>query len=137
MNCHRAIRIEFNDCDPAGIVFYPRYSEMLNATVENFFRDEPGYPFEGMIGLGEGVPTARTEVTFHAPSRPGEVLDWQLMVARQGRASADLRDEARCGGSRRRSAGLTLVFVRNPRPQPWPDSIRSRLAHFMETPHEP
>ena len=137
MNYHRAIRIEFNHCDPAGIVFYPRYFEMLNSVVENFFRDEIAYPFEVMMGLGEGVPTARTEVTFHAPSRLGEVLDWQLSVNRLGQASADLRVAARCGDSHRLSADLTLVFVRHLRPQPWPDAIRSRMAHFMETPHEP
>lgn len=137
MNYHRLIRIEFNHCDPAGIVFYPRYFEMLNSTVENFFRDEMGYPFEVMMGLGEGVPTARTEVTFHVPSRLGEVLDWQLTVIRLGRAAADLRVAARCGDSHRLSATLTLVFVRDTRPQPWPDAVRSRLARFMETPHEP
>ncbi len=41
----RQIRVEFNHCDPAGIVFYPRYFEMANSVVENFFRDEVDYPF--------------------------------------------------------------------------------------------
>ncbi|MFD1807906.1 hypothetical protein ACFSHQ_06310 [Gemmobacter lanyuensis] len=32
----RPIQIEFNHCDPAGIVFYPRYFEMTNSVIENF-----------------------------------------------------------------------------------------------------
>lgn len=35
----RLIQIEFNHCDPAGIVFYPRYFEMVNSVIENFFAD--------------------------------------------------------------------------------------------------
>ena len=29
--------VRFGDCDPAAIVFYPRYYEMLNATIEEWF----------------------------------------------------------------------------------------------------
>ncbi|MCO5127369.1 MAG: hypothetical protein M9957_08845 [Rhodobacteraceae bacterium] len=31
------IRVGFNHCDPAGIVFYPRYFEMANTVCESFF----------------------------------------------------------------------------------------------------
>ena len=27
-------KVRFQHCDPAGIVFYPRYFEMLNTTIE-------------------------------------------------------------------------------------------------------
>ena len=30
-------KVLFRHCDPAGIVFYPRYFEMMNDTVEAFF----------------------------------------------------------------------------------------------------
>ena len=33
-----AIDIGFRHCDPAGIVFYPRYFEMMNDAIEIFFR---------------------------------------------------------------------------------------------------
>ena len=38
----RLYPIEFNHCDPAGIVFYPRYFEMTNHVCENFFREAVG-----------------------------------------------------------------------------------------------
>ena len=50
-------------CDPSGIVFYPRYFEMLNSVIENFFRDVARHPFEVMMLDDTGVPTARVEMT--------------------------------------------------------------------------
>ena len=49
----RAIQIEFNHCDPAGIVFYPRYFEMVNSVVENFFREVAGHSFAAMMAGAE------------------------------------------------------------------------------------
>lgn len=126
------LRVEFNHCDPAGIVFDPRYFEMLNSVVENFFRDAVGYPFEAMMAAGEGVPTARTEVNFHAPSRLGEVLDWRLSVRRLGRAAVDFRVTAESGGSHRVTADLTVVFVKEGRPQGWREDLRAGLAAHLE-----
>ena len=33
----RKVRIEWGDCDPAGIVFYPRYFEMFDASTSALF----------------------------------------------------------------------------------------------------
>ncbi|MCV2865872.1 hypothetical protein [Defluviimonas sp. WL0075] len=62
----RAIRVEFNHCDPAGIVFYPRYFEMTNSVCERFFREVAGHSCAAMMVAGEGVPTERMEADFHA-----------------------------------------------------------------------
>jgi len=129
----RRIRVEFNHCDPAGIVFYPRYFEMTNSVAENFFRDVVQMPYEAMMEHREGVPTARLEVTFHAPSRLGEVIDWHLTVKRLGGSALVLDLAAQGPEGRRISAVLTLVYVNaKGRPQPWPDAIRHRISSFME-----
>ncbi len=65
---HRTIKVEFNHCDPAGIVFYPRYFEMTNSVIENFFREVVIHPYAEMMSPDNGVPAARLEVDFHAPS---------------------------------------------------------------------
>lgn len=130
---HHPIRIEFNHCDPAGIVFYPRYFEMTNSTVETFFREVAGHSYAAMMAQREGVPTARLEVNFHAPSRLEEVLDWQLTVTRLGTSSVAFRLQAQCDGTTRLTADLTLVYVTaQGRPQPWPQPIRDRITAFME-----
>lgn len=130
---HQSIRIEFNHCDPAGIVFYPRYFEMTNSVAESFFREVAGHSYAAMMEAGEGVPTARAEVNFHAPSRLEEVLDWRLSVTRLGTTSIAFRVTAHHGDSHRLTADLTLVFVgRGGRPQPWPPALRDRITAFME-----
>ena len=130
---HRPVRIEFNHCDPAGIVFYPRYFEMTNSVIENFFREVADLPYEVMMASGEGVPTAQIQTRFHAPSRLGEIMDWRLRVDKLGRTSVGFHLEAWCGDSHRVSADLVLVYIdSHGRPQPWPPEVRGRIAEFQE-----
>lgn len=128
----RDIAIEFNHCDPAGIVFYPRYFEMTNSVVENFYREIIGFPFARMMAEGRGIPTARIEIDFRAPSRLGEVLRFTLAVTRLGRASVTFRIAADCAGATRLSGLFTLVWVdAGGRPDPWPDAMRNQLAAYL------
>jgi 4-hydroxybenzoyl-CoA thioesterase len=132
MSYTRTIPVEFNHCDPAGIVFYPRYFEMTNSVVENFFADEVGHSFARMMAEGQGVPTVRVETNFHAPSRLGDRLDFTLDVARIVGASVNVTQTARCAQELRITADLTLVWVQSGRPAPWPEALRSRLATHLE-----
>lgn len=127
MSYHRSIAIEFCHCDPAGIVFYPRYAEMVNSVVENFMAEEVGYPFAQMIAEGYGIPTARLEVDFRKPSRLGDRLDWHLRVEHLGRTSARFLVTA----ADRIEARATVVWMdRDFRPAPWPDHIRPRFEAY-------
>ena len=131
MTYARPIRIEFNHCDPAGIVFFPRFFEMINSQVENFFRDVLERPFEQII-LAErnGVPTARLEIDFRAPARLGEVLRFELTIEGVGRASLDFRHRALGpAGDLRLEARQRLVWVGpEGRSSPWPEDLRARLV---------
>jgi len=134
MSYTRVIPIEFNHCDPAGIVFYPRYFEMTNSVVENFFADVLHYPFSRItLEEGRGVPTVRIEVDFRAPSRLGEKLHFTLAVTRVGGASVGVRIEAVGGGILRLTADLVLVWTSpEGRAERWPEGLRKRLTEFME-----
>jgi 4-hydroxybenzoyl-CoA thioesterase len=133
MSYSRQIRVEFNHCDPAGIVFYPRYFEMTNSVCENFFREVVGYSYQAMMADGIGVPTARVETDFRMPSRLGDMLDWVLVVEALGGSSATFRLEAGCDGQQRLTARLTLVWLSpDHRPTRWPDHIRAVLAAHLE-----
>ena len=75
-------KILFKHCDPAGIVFYPRYFEMVNAAVEDLFATA-GHDFAELhLRRGKGVPTVHLSIDFTAPSRLGELLDFRLQLAR-------------------------------------------------------
>lgn len=121
----------FKHCDPAGIVFYPRYFEMINDVVEAFFADI-GTPFHHLHPAA-AVPTAHIEADFPAPSRHGDQLDFELTVARVGRSSATLDLIARCDDQPRLTACATLVYITDT-PTPWPDHLRAALAFHMKEP---
>ncbi len=62
----------FQHCDPAGMVFHPRYFEMVNACVETWFADKLLVSFKRLhLELGLSVPTVSTQTNFCAPSRLG------------------------------------------------------------------
>jgi 4-hydroxybenzoyl-CoA thioesterase len=127
----RIMPVEFNHCDPAGIVFYPRYFEMTNSLVENFFADVIGRSYGAMMDAGQGVPTARLEVNFNLPSRLGDKLEWSLQVARVGGSSVNFIATAMVKDEARLTADLTLVWVDGGKPTRWPDAMRAKLTAFQ------
>lgn len=129
----RLIPIEFNHCDPAGIVFYPRYFEMTNSVVENFFADVAGRSFAAMSfsAPATGVPTVRISAEFTAPSRLGDRVLFSLRISALGSRSLTLDLDAAAEGERRMRATITLVWVEGMRSAPWPAEIRARLAAYQ------
>lgn len=129
------IPVMFQHCDPAGIVFYPRYFEMMNMVVETFFDIVVGWSFRDMHTTDRvGVPMGRIAAEFHAPSRLGDTLDWTLSFSRIGGASAVFTLEAACDAKQRLSASGTLVLVELAAMTSirWPDGARSTLQTYQE-----
>ena len=125
-------KVLFRHCDPAGIVFFPRYFEMMNDCVEAFFAEVLLTPFEA-LHPAKAVPTAQIETRFAAPSRHGDVLTLSQVITRVGRSSASYRMEAH-GPDLRFETTATLVHVDGSgRPEPWPAPLKSRL---MEAFHD-
>ena len=127
------ITVEFNHCDPAGIVFYPRYFEMVNATVERFFA-ALGWSFGKMhLDMGCGVPLVKIAAEFPAPSRLSDDLRFSLALRRIGRASADAMIEAVCGREVRMVVSLTMVWI-GPglKARAWPKELRALMLLYLE-----
>lgn len=122
--------VRFRHCDPAGIVFYPRYFEMLNDLIEDWFAQR-GWGFARMMeDGGVAAPLIAVEATFTAPSRLGEALRATIAVMKLGRTSCAL-DVVLAGadGARRVHFRPTMVCVRRDtlRPEPWPDILRAAI----------
>jgi 4-hydroxybenzoyl-CoA thioesterase len=134
MSYTRTIQIEFNHCDPAGIVFYPRYFEMTNSVVENFFADVVGKSFAQMHldGRHNGVPTVHLETDFLAPSRLGDKVVFSLEVTRLGGSSLSLLITGRMGDEVRMRAKITVVWIDQMKAAPWPDAMRAKIKDYME-----
>lgn len=128
------ILVRFAHCDPAGIVFFPRYLEMFNNLVEDWCRDELGISFaEIPQGRGWGIPTVHLEVDFLAPSRVGDTLAATLVVRAIGKTSIRLGIVLRGpDGSDRVRAEQVIVLLdpRHHRATSIPDDLRQRLDVF-------
>jgi 4-hydroxybenzoyl-CoA thioesterase len=130
------IAVRFADCDPAGIVFYPRYLEMINGVVEDWCAQALGYSFRDMHRQHHlGLPTVRLETDFIAPSDLGEQLQAELTVRKIGGASMSVT--VRLFGPRhdeRVCAKLVLVTMdlRTRRAISMPAQMRERAAGFCD-----
>lgn len=123
------VKVRFADCDPARIAFYPRYFEMLNGIVEDWF-EAMGWGFGEMhIKREIGIPTRRLEADFLKPSFMGDVLDLELSVLKVGRTSVDLRTRFLCGEELRWTVNQTLVLIdmKGLGSVPWPNDLRGKL----------
>ncbi len=128
-------RVRFADCDAAGIVFFPRYFEMLNGVVEDWFAGPLEASFRELhVNRHVSVPTAAVEARFIAPSRLEDVLTFALSVTRLGGASCTLRHRISAGADLRFEAIQTIVYVgESLKPEPWPDALRARIDPFVES----
>lgn len=129
------VRVRFKHCDAAGIVFYPRYFEMLNDFVEDWFADGLDWPFDAMHLSGHaGIPTAELQCRFAAPSRLGERLTRELRVTHVGRSSfavairfAGADDDTRMEVTQR----LVCVDTRTMTSQPLPEPVRTAMGRYL------
>ncbi|WP_025896989.1 acyl-CoA thioesterase [Sneathiella glossodoripedis] len=131
-------KVLFQHCDPAGIVFYPRYFEMVNAVVESWFEEELDLSFAQLhFEHNLAVPTVSIKTDFRAPSRLGEMLSLTLDVQKLGGSSLNLKVKALCREEIRFEADVTLVCVSKQeiKPTRWPQGVRETVEKLVkETP---
>ena len=130
----RDILIRFQHCDPAGIVFYPRYFEMVNQVIEDWFAEALGMSFQQMhLQLGLGVPAVHLECDFVKASRIGDVVKFDLSVERLGTKSFTLAVEGNLDGPRLK-VKVTLCCVSlgdNLVSMPIPPDLKSKMEEYL------
>ena len=134
----RNLRIEWGDCDPAGIVFYPRYFAMFDTSTT--------YLMERAIGMSKfdylkaynflGHPIVETRARFRVPSRFGDEVAIETAVVALGRSSIKIEHRLTKAGLLAVEGFETRVFVardpENPeqmKSQPVPPEVVARLTH--------
>jgi 4-hydroxybenzoyl-CoA thioesterase len=130
--------VRFAQVDAAGIVFYPRYFEMFNAAVEEWFAARTGVSFADLhMTRRRGVPTVELASRFVAPSRLGDQLEIEVMLKKLGRSSCDLEYRITSGGAERVIASAVLVYIDldTGQSEPWPDDLRAGLARTNPVRH--
>ncbi len=78
---HR-VDVQFGDCDPAGIVFFPNYSRWMDAASLAFFRDCGVPPWRELLATRGivGTPLLEIHTRFHRSATYGERLDISTWV---------------------------------------------------------
>jgi 4-hydroxybenzoyl-CoA thioesterase len=133
----RALRIEWGDCDPAGIVFYPRYFAMFDHSTTLLIERALGmrklaicetYAFDGH-------PVVSTQARFLVPTRYGDDVEIETSLMAVRRSSFDLRHRLTKDGDLAVEGLETRVWVvRDPgRPglfksQPIPPEVVAKLT---------
>ena len=129
------VLVRFADCDPAGIVFYPRFLEMFNNLVEDWCSSGLDFSFNDIvIKSGWGLPTVHLEADFIAPCRLGEVLTAKLYVRKIGTSSinADILLSGPDETDRvRGKVVLVLMDRQSSRALKFPDALRRRISSFV------
>jgi 4-hydroxybenzoyl-CoA thioesterase len=88
----RQVEIEFGDCDPAGIVYYPNYFRMFDASTAHLFEAALGMKKIAWIkrfGI-VGIPVVDTGAKFIKPSRFGDVVTITSTLAGFRRSSFEV-----------------------------------------------
>ena len=137
MRAHtRTVRIEWGDCDPAGIVFYPRYFAMFDASTQDLFERVLGLRKRGIIAAYDivGIPMVDTRARFLIPSAFGDEVTIESEVTTFRRSSFDIRHRLLKDGALAVEAWETRVWAgRHPddpariRAQPVPAEV---IAQF-------
>lgn len=126
--------IRFAHCDPAGIVFFPRFFDLAHNTMEDWFARGVGYSMPTMIVQHRvGTPTVALRTDFVKPLRIGETLRFSLTVTRMGNSSVDLRYVGSRGGDECLRILQTIVFMDLDRGKsiPIPADVRPRIEAFL------
>lgn len=128
---HYFQKVMFRHCDPAGIVFFPRYYEMINDCIEDWFANAVGVPWD-VLHRNHATPTLKIETTFTAPSRHGDDLSLALNVTQIGRTSLGLQIVGSGPDQERFASRSSLVNVDlDIRPAPWPDPMRRVFEAYL------
>ena len=129
------LRVEFGDCDPAGIVWFPNFFRWIDAASRHYFMESgvpPWHELERRIGI-IGTPLVDTQARFVKSASYGDVLDIETSVPEWREKSfvqrhRVLRDgelimecnEVRVFAGRREGGGIRAVAV--------PESVRAACS---------
>ena len=95
------IRVEWGDCDPAGIVYYPKFFHWCDVATWNFFA-ACGLPLAEVRQRygGIGFPLLEASAAFRVPSRPQDLLTIATSLGEVRRKTLELHHAfSRDGGA--------------------------------------
>ena len=126
--------ILFSHCDPAGIVYFPRFFDLLHRAMEDWFTFGLGGAVRGLHhAQAHGHSDGRNEGRFREPGTLGDMLRIELRVLKLGSASIELGIDSFVDGAPCFKARHTVcVFSQDTyKAIPVPDDLRDRMAAYV------
>jgi 4-hydroxybenzoyl-CoA thioesterase len=136
----RRVRIEWGDCDPAGIVYFPRYFAIFDACTQALF-EEVGLPKQALLKQYDfvGIPVVEVSAKFWIPSKFGEDVNIVTSIREWKRSSFRVHHRLMKGSKLAAEGFETRVWVgkhpeepgaikSRPIPRELIDRFRSRAA---------
>jgi 4-hydroxybenzoyl-CoA thioesterase len=129
------VEIQFGDCDPAGIVYYPNYFRFFdNATAGLLSAAFAMHKRNWLEHYGiAGIPMVDTGARFIKPSRFGDVVDIRSEITELGRSSFSVKHTLLRDGEIAIEAHEKRVWVVRDeqggiRSAPLPEDVRQKLS---------
>ena len=85
-------QVQWGDCDPAGIIFYPTYFRWMDAATWAFF-DRVGYSAKRMRAEHLAMPLVSAQCEFLSPAEQGDRCEVRSRIARFGGKSFTVTHE--------------------------------------------
>jgi len=131
----REIHVEWGDCDPAGIVYFPRFFEYFDACTNELFEKAGFHKAEMLTHYGLlGIPMIDTRAQFYAPASFGEVVVVETRIIEWGRSSFQVEHKLYKGdilaaeGSEKRVWTVRDSHAPNGiRSEPIPEEVKARF----------
>ncbi len=128
------VEVMFGDCDPAGIVYFPRFFDLAHSVMEDWFANGVGYSMPTMIVQHRiGTPTVTIHCDFAKAMRIGDTLRFDLRVTKMGRSSVQLDYRGSKDGEPHLHIVQTIAFADLDRMQSVaiPDFVRPNIEKFL------
>ncbi|HTZ03986.1 MAG TPA: thioesterase family protein [Xanthobacteraceae bacterium] len=131
-------RIEWGDCDPAGIIFYPRYYDIFDIATTVMLERALGMKKIAYLKAYAfaGHPLVETRARFRQPTRYGDEVAVESAVTAAGRSSFSIEHRLSQGGTLCVEGFETRVWVAahpddpaRMMSQPIPQAVVARLTH--------
>ena len=122
----RPLRIEWGDCDPAGIVYFPRYFEIFDVSTGALLERAMGMIKREAIKVYDfvGFPMVDTRARFFVPSRFGDDVVVETTITAVKRSSFEIAHRLTKDGTLAVEGFETRVWVgKDPND---PDKIKSK-----------
>lgn len=127
-------KIRFSHCDPAGIVYFVNFFDMVSGAVEDWFGEALGWTFNDMhIRRRVGFPIVNTGCEFFKPCHLGDRLVLELAIAKLGRSSIEFVVSGKVAGDEKFRARhkVAMMSLDTLRALPIPDDLREKMQPYV------